>query len=429
MIDPKLTLLGSLIFLIAFRVPIGFALGLSSLLTVWQIGLPPLIVAQRMAAGINSFPLLAIPFFIFAGQIMVEGGMARRIVEMARVLVGPFRGGLAMVNVVDSMLFGGVSGSAVADVSATGSIVIPMMVKAGYDRDFSVALTVATSTQGIIIPPSHNAVIYSMVAGGVSIGGLFLAGYIPGVLIGLSLMVASYLIAVRRDYPREPFVSLGRAARALGDGFLAVLAGLVVIGGIVSGIFTATEAAAIAAIYALVISAFVYRELPWKGLRQALYRSVLTIASVVFIIATASAFGWLMAYLRIPALLTEALLSLTESRILLLLLINLLLIFLGCIMDMAPLIIILTPILLPVVKSYGVDPIHFGIILLMNLALGLTTPPVGTALFVGCAVGGAKIEEVSRALLYLWPPMLVVLLIVTFWPGMVLWLPRLFGMG
>lgn len=429
MIDPKLTLLGSLILLIALRVPIGFALGLSSLLTVWQLGLPPLIVAQRMAAGINSFPLLAIPFFIFAGQIMVEGGMARRIVEMARVLVGPFRGGLAMVNVVDSMLFGGVSGSAVADVSATGAIVIPMMVKAGYDRDFSVALTVATSTQGIIIPPSHNAVIYSMVAGGVSIGGLFLAGYIPGVLIGLSLMVASYLIAVRRDYPREPFVSLRRAARALGDGFLAVLAGLVVIGGIVSGIFTATEAAAIATIYALVISAFVYRELPWKGLRQALYRSVLTIASVVFIIATASAFGWLMAYLRIPALLTETLLSLTESRVVLLLLINLLLLVLGCIMDMAPLIIILTPILLPVVKSYGVDPIHFGIILLMNLALGLTTPPVGTALFVGCAVGGAKIEEVSRPLLYLWPPMLVVLLIVTFWPGMVLWLPRLFGMG
>ncbi len=427
-IDPRVTLLGLLAVLIALRVPIAFALGLASLAVVWQLGLPPLIVAQRMAAGVNAFPLLAIPFFILAGNLMVEGGVARRLVALARLLVGRIPGGQGMVNVVDSMLFGGISGSAVADVAATGSIDIPLMVQAGYDRGLAVALTVASSTQGIIIPPSHNAVIYSMAAGGVSIGALFLAGYIPGILVGLSLMLTVYVLAVRHRYPRFPLPGWREAARIVADGLLGLLTGVIIIGGIVLGVFTATEAAAVGALYALVLGVAVYRELNLHRLWKALRRSVRTTALVAFIIATSSAFAWLMAYLRIPAALSEWLPGVTQSRVVLLLMVNLLLLVLGAIMDMAPLIVVVTPILLPVARAYGVDPVHFGIILLLNLGVGLSTPPVGTALFVGCGVGRVSIEEASRNMLYFWPAMLAVLLLVTFAPDLVLWLPRAFGL-
>jgi tripartite ATP-independent transporter DctM subunit len=421
-------LLGSFALMLVLGVPIAVALGAASLLTVLNLGLPPLIVAQRMANGINSTPLLAIPFFILAGMIMAEGGIAQRLVDFARVLVGPIRGGLAMVNVVASMLFGGASGSSVADVSANGSILIPMMKRKGYDTDFSVGITVASSTQGLIIPPSHNAVIYSLAAGGVSIAALFLGGYIPGLMIGVGLMIASYILALRRGYPSDTRPPLGESARISLVAIPALAVGLVIVGGIAFGWFTATEAAAIGAVMAFVVAALVYRELPWPKLWKATMQSVRTISIVIFLIATASAFAWLMAYLRVPSMMASGLLSVTDNPILLLLIINLMLLLLGAIMDMAPLILILTPVLLPIVTAdpINMSPVHFGIMMLMNLGLGLTTPPVGTALFVGCAIGNIRIEQAGRAMLVLWPAMFIVLLLVTYFPWFVNFLPSLF---
>ena len=420
-------LLGTFGVMLVLGVPIAFGLGIASLVTVLMLGIPPLIVAQRMANGVNSTPLLAIPFFIMAGQLMAEGGIAKRLVDFARVLVGPIRGGLAMVNIVASMLFGGASGSAVGDVSANGSILIPMMKEKGYDTDFSVGITVASSTQGLIIPPSHNAVIYSLAAGGVSIGALFLGGYIPGVMIGLGLMAASYLLAVRRGYPSEARPPLGQSVRISLGAIPALGVGFIIVGGIAFGFFTATEAAAIGTVTSFLVGTLVYRELTPQRLWNAMLQSVRTIAIVIFLIATASSFAWLMAYLRIPSLLATGMLSLTHNPLLLLLIINVLLLLLGAIMDMAPLILILTPVLLPIVTAppINMNPVHFGIVLLMNLGLGLTTPPVGTALFVGCAIGNIRIERASRAMLYLWPAMVVVLLLVTYVPWFVNFLPNL----
>lgn len=428
MLGPTGALLATFGVTLLLGVPIAFGLGIAGLVTILMLGVPPLIVAQRMANGVNSTPLLAIPFFIMAGQLMAEGGIAGRLVDFARVLVGPIRGGLAMVNVVASMLFGGASGSAVGDVSANGSILIPMMKKKGYDTDFAVGITVASSTQGIIIPPSHNAVIYSLAAGGVSIGALFLGGYIPGIMIGLGLMVASYILAIRRGYPSERRPPLRDSLRISLDAIPALAVGFIIVGGIAFGFFTATEAAAIGTVTAFLVGAFIYRELTPRKLWEALLQSVRTISIVIFLIATASAFAWLMAYLRIPSVMASGMLSLTENPFLLLLIINVMLLMLGAIMDMAPLILILTPVLLPIVTAppISMSPVHFGIVLLMNLGLGLTTPPVGTALFVGCAIGKIRIERASKAMLYLWPAMVVVLLLVTYVPWFVTFLPNLF---
>ena len=429
LIGPVGVLLGGVALLMLLGVPIAIALGIACLATVLTLDLPPLIVAQRMANGVNSTPLLAIPFFILAGLIMAEGGIATRLVEFARVLVGPIRGGLAMVNVVSSMLFGGASGSAVADVSANGSILIPMMKKKGYDADFSVGVTVASSVQGIIIPPSHNAVIYSLAAGGVSISALFLAGYVPGIMIGAALMLACYALALRRGYPSDsrppPLESLKVSLVAIPG--LAV--GLIIVGGIAFGWFTATEAAAIGTVVAFLVATVIYREMSPRKLWVSTLQAVRTISIVIFLIATASAFAWLMAYLRIPTLLADGILSVSDNPILLMAMINLLLLMLGAIMDMAPLILILTPILLPIVTAdpINMSAVHFGIVLLLNLGLGLTTPPVGTALFVGCAIGRIRIERASRAMVFLWPPLLVVLLLVTYFPWFVNVVPDLFG--
>jgi len=360
---------------------------------------------------------------------MASGGIASRLVEFSRVLVGPIRGGLAMVNVVASMLFGGASGSAVADVSSNGSILIPMMKKKGYDTDFSVGITVASSVQGIIIPPSHNAVIYSLAAGGVSISALFLGGYLPGFMIAAALMIASYLIALRRGYPSD---SRPPGLESLKVSLVAIpglLVGLIIVGGIAFGWFTATEAAAIGTIVAFLVSTLIYREMNFVKLWDATLQAVRTISIVIFLIATASAFAWLMAYLRVPSLLAAGILGVTDNPILLLAMINILMLLLGAIMDMAPLILILTPILLPIVTSdpINMSAVHFGVMMLLNLGLGLTTPPVGTALFVGCAIGKIRIERASRAMVWLWPPLLVVLLLVTYFPWFVEVVPRAFG--
>lgn len=422
----ELILLGSFALLIVIGIPISFSLGISSLLAALATGMGPAIIAQRVAASMQAFPLLAIPLFILAGSIMARGGVAKRMVDFAYILVGPLPGGLAIVNCIESMFFGGVSGSAVADVSSTGTIMIPMMVQKGYDRDFSVAVTVASASQGIIIPPSHNMVIYAMVAGGVSVGKLFLAGYIPGIMLGVSLSIACYIIALKRKYPCEKRPPLKDCLRITFDGVFALLAALIIVVGIAAGIFTATEASAVAVMYAAFLGFVVYRELKLKDLVPIFMESVKTTAIVLFLIGCASAFGWMMTYLQIPAAVMKAFLGLTSNKFLILLMVNVLLLFLGMVMDVAPLIVIVTPVLLPVIRAAGMSEVTFGILLMLNLGIGLTTPPVGASLFVGCMVGKTTIEKTSRALLPLWPAMFAVLLLVTYIPWFTEFLPNLF---
>ena len=422
--SPSLILLGSFFIMALCGLPMAFCLGAAAFLTGLATGIGPAMLVQRISSGIQMFPLIAIPLFILAGGIMAKGGVAKRIVDFAYVLVGPFRGGLAMVNCIQSMFFGGVSGSAIADISSTGPIMIPMMVEKGYDREFSTAITVASATQGIIIPPSHNMVIYAMIAGGVSVGKLFLAGYIPGMMVGFALMVSSYFIAVKRNYPREQRPPLRESLIIIRDGLLAILAAFVIVGGIAFGIFTVSEASAIAVFYAIFLGIFIYREMCFQDIWGILFDAVKTTTSVLFLIGCASAFAWMMTFLQIPAKATTFLLSLTDNTFLLYFLINLLLIGLGMIMDVAPLILIVTPVLLPVMTATGMDPVTFGVLLMLNLGIGLTTPPVGTGLFVGCTVGKTTMERVSKSMFALWPAMIVVLLLVTYIPQLTMALPN-----
>ncbi|WP_319559907.1 TRAP transporter large permease [Marispirochaeta sp.] len=418
-------LLGTFGVLLVLRVSITFTLACASIVTALYLGIPLMAVIQRMVQGVNSFSLLAIPFFILAGEIMGQGGISRRLIHFSNLLIGRLRGGLAQVNVLASMFFGGISGSAVADVSSIGTIMIPMMKQKGYDADYSTAVTVTSACQGIIIPPSHNMIIYSLAAGGVSIGRLFLGGFVPGVVLGVSLMIISWIIAVKRGYPKEARYSLKEALVISKDAILGLFTAVIIIGGVISGVFTATESAAIAVVYAFIITFFVYKEIKLSEFKRILYSSLKTLAMVMSLIAAASAFGYLMAYLRIPAKATEVLLGITRNRVALLLLINLLLLLLGMIMDMAPLILITTPILYPVVVgALGMNPVHFGIMLMLNLGIGLCTPPVGSALFVGCAVGRVSMEDATKAMLPFYIMMIVVLMLVTFWPDLVMIVPN-----
>ena len=434
-------LLGTFASLVLLKVPITFCLAFASIVTGIYLNIPLEAIVKVMADGVMNFSLLAIPFFIIMGEIMNEGGISRRIVALANLIVGRLPGGLALVNVLDSMLFGGISGSAVADVSSLGSIVIPMMKKQGYDEEFAVGLTVCSACQGIIIPPSHNMIIFafavgsaSQLAGGsllvVSVGKLFLGGYLPGILMGLSMLVIALAIAIKRKYPRGEGYTLKQGLLIFADGFLALCTALVVVGGVVVGIFTATEAAAFAVLYAFVITFFVYREAPLRRFVKMLYSSLRTLAIVMSIIAAASAFGYLLSRLQVPRLTTEWLLSITDNYYMLLFLINVMLLVLGCIMDMAPLILICTPILFPVlVLKMGMDPVHFGIMLLLNLSIGLCTPPVGTALFVGSAVGKITIERAARGCLPFYISMLIALFLVTYIPAITMTIPNLLMPG
>lgn len=422
--SPSFLLIGLFLVMVACGLPVAFCLGVAAFLTGMATGIGPAMLVQRISSGIQLFPLIAIPLFILAGNIMSKGGVAKRIVDFAYVLVGPFRGGLAMVNCIQSMFFGGVSGSAIADISSTGPIMIPMMVHKGYDREFSTAITVASATQGIIIPPSHNMVIYAMVAGGVSVGKLFLAGYIPGIMVGFALMVTCYYIALKRGYPSESRPPLRQSLVIVRDGLLAIIAALVIVGGIAFGIFTVSEASAIAVFYAAFLGIVVYREMGVGDIWPIVVGSVKTTASVLFLIGCASAFAWMMTFLQIPAKATKLLLSFTGNIYVLYIFINALLIALGMIMDVAPLIVIVTPVLLPVMEATGMDPVTFGVVLMLNLGIGLTTPPVGTGLFVGCAVGDVTMERVSRSMLALWPAMVTVLMLVTYIPRLTTMLPN-----
>ena len=423
-----LTLFGLFIVLLIIGVPVALAMGLTCIVVALQLDIPLSMLAQRMVTGINSFPLLAIPFFILAGEIMNIGGISKRLVRFSDVLVGRFRGGLANVNITTSMLFGGISGSALADASSIGSILIPMMKKKGYDTDFSVAVTVSGATQGIIIPPSHNMIIYALVAGaGVSISSLFLAGIIPGVLLGIALMVTSFIIAVKRKYPAEKPSSFKEVLVAAKEAVPGLFTGVIIIGGIISGIFTVTESAAIGVAYAFIISFFVNRDVPLSKMVNVLSGTFKTMAIVVFLIAVSSGYAWLLAFLKVPAMISNGMLGLSDNPIVIKLIIIAILLFLGMILDVAPIILITTPILLPIAQSVGMNPIHYGIVMMICMAIGLVTPPVGGALFVGSAIAKVPVEKVIKALVPFYVCMIVVLLLATFVPQIVMVVPTLFN--
>ncbi|MBU3176038.1 TRAP transporter large permease [Clostridium estertheticum] len=420
-------LLGVFFGLLLVKVPITFSLGLSAITTAIFLGIPLMSIVQQIAKGISSFSLITIPFFILAGEIMGQGGISTRLVNFSRVIVGRIRGGLAMVDVLACLFFGGLSGSSVADTTSIGSIMIPMMEKEGYDKDFAVCVTIASATQGVLVPPSHNLILFSLAAGGVSISSLFLAGILPGVFLGLSVMVFSYFIAVKRKYPVSAAIPFKQKLYMLKDGILGLFTAVIIMGGIMSGICTATESAALATVYAFIITFFVYKDVPLSRMGDILRKSLKTISMVMGLIAASAAFGWMIAMVQLPELVTNALIAVTDNKILIFLIINVILLFLGCIMDMAPLILIATPILLPVAIKFGMDPIQFGIILMLNLGIGLLTPPVGSTLFVGCSIGNISIEKVVKALMPFYGVMLVVLLILTFVPAISLTIPHMFG--
>ncbi|WP_158734847.1 TRAP transporter large permease [Alteribacillus sp. YIM 98480] len=418
-------LLGSFIVLLIFKVPIALTLVISSLLTGFYLELPLPSILQRMVGGLNSFSLLAIPFFILAGEIMNEGGISRRLINLSNLIIGKIRGGLAMVNIVSSTFFGGISGSSVADVSSVGSVLIPMMRKKGYDRDYSVSVTVSSAAQGVILPPSHNMIIYSTAAGGVSISALFMGGVLPGLLLALSLMVISYIIAVKRQYPKSEPMKKEEIPKVLSEGILGLLTAVIIIGGIVSGIFTATESAAIGTVYAFIITFFVYRDVPLYNFKYVLQRTFKTLSMVLFLISASSGFGWLLAFLQVPSMVSDTLLFFSPNDIITFLMINLILLLLGTVMDMAPLILIATPIFLPIVTEAGMDPVHFGVMLILNLSIGLITPPVGSALFVGSAIGEIAMEKMLKTLMPFYLTMVVVLITVTFWSDLVMFIPEI----
>ncbi len=421
-----LVLLGSFTVLCLIGMPVAYALGLSSLIAALWVGLPLEAVMLKISDGTDDFSLLAIPFFVLAGAIMAEGGMATRLVNLAKVLVGFIRGGLAVVNVLASTFFGAVSGSSVADTASIGTVMIPQMIRAGYSRVFATNVTICGSVQAILIPPSHNAVIYSLAAGGtVSIAHLFLAGVFPGLLFGLTLIGLILVTAHRRGFPKSQPVPLRQALKMALDAVWGLVTIVIILGGILGGIFTATESAAIACVYAFLVTIFVYRDYKWRDLPHLIHRTIKTVAMVMMLIGFSVAFGYMLAILQIPARATEFFLTLTTNKYMMLFLVNVLLLALGTFLDLAPMILICTPILLPVLVKLGVDPVHFGMILLVNGGIGLITPPVGPTLFVGCAIGKVTMEEVSRELWPFYGAMILALFLVTYLPALSLWLPSL----
>lgn len=420
-------LLGSFFVMILLRFPIAYAVGLSTILCLLSQGQQLVVLPQQMVKGVWSFSLMAVPFFITMGVLMGTGGISEKLIALANSLVGWMRGGLAMVNIVASYFFGGISGSASADTASLGSLLIPMMVNEGYDADFSTAVTITSSCEGLLVPPSHNMVIYATTAGGISVGSLFLAGYLPGALLALSLMVGSYIISVKRGYPKGDKFSLKRFIKQLATSFWALAAIIIVVVGVVGGVFTATESAAIAVIYSLFVSVFIYKGLNWKGVWQSLEQCINTLAIVLILIATSSAFGYCLTLLHVPATAANLITSVSDNPIVIALLLNVILLVLGCIMDMAPIILIATPILLPVATSIGIDPIQFGVMVILNCGIGLLTPPVGAVLFIGSAVGKTPMEKVVKATLPFYLCMLITLLLITFIPQISMLIPNLLG--
>lgn len=416
----------SFFVLLLLRFPVALALVGSSIVTLWYLKIPLIVVGQQMIQGISVYSLLAIPFFILTGQILGEGGLANRIVNLANLFVGHIRGGLALVNSVACMFFGNLSGSAVADASAIGSVMIPLMKKKDYAADYAVGVTIASAIQGVVVPPSHNLVLYAIAAGGVSISGLFLAGIVPGVILLSTLMLTGYIISVKKGYPKGDPINKSEIPSILFHGLLSFTPAVIILGGIISGWATATESGALAVVYSFILAFFVYRETSLKQIWPVLVRTFRTVLMVLFLIAASNSFGWTMAYLHLPDIITQWFLSVSDTPWVILLMINILLLVLGGPMDMAPMILILTPVLLPVCTAIGMDPIHFGIMLIFNAGMGLLTPPVGTVLFVGCAIGKVSVDAGTRAMMPFFVGMLVVLVLITYIPAISMWLPRLF---
>lgn len=386
--------------MLAIGVPVAYAVGISAIVGAWYIDIPLEAVMIQLTNGVNKFSLLAIPFFILAGAIMAEGGIARRLVNFAYIFVGFIRGGLSLVNIVASTFFGAISGSSVADTASIGSVMIPEMDKKGYPRDFAAAVTASGSVQAILTPPSHNSVIYSLATGGtVSIAALFIAGILPGLLLSFTLMVMCVGFAHKRGYPKGERVPFRQALKIFLDTLWGLMTVVIIMGGILSGIFTATESAAIACLWAFFVTMFIYRDYKWSELPKLMYRTVKTVTIVMILIGFAAAFGAIMTYMQLPMRITEAFTSISDNKYVILMCINIMLLLIGTLMDMAPLILILTPVLLPVTNALGIDPVHFGMIMLVNLGIGLITPPVGSVLFVASAVSKQKIEQVVKAML------------------------------
>jgi len=426
-----LVLILSFIVLLALGVPVAFTIGISGILTMLlsMDAMPAMATfSLRMSAGLDSFALLAIPFFVLAGNIMNKGGIAIRLVDFAKVLVGPFPGGLAFVNVMANMLFGAISGSAAASASAIGSIMGPEMKKAGYDEKFSASVNITSAITGLVIPPSNVMIVYSLASGGVSISALFIAGYIPGIMMGIGIMMIAGYFAWKYKYPTMPISSLKNAVSKFLRAIPSLLMLIVVIGGIVAGIFTATEASAIAVLYAFLLALY-YKEMKWKHVPAILLQSAKTTAIVLLLVATCTGLSWIMSYENLPQNASTWLLSVSDNPLVILLMINLILLFVGMFMDITPAVLIFTPIFLPIaVSQLGMNPIHFGIMMIMNLTLGLCTPPVGSILFIGCSVAKLRIDQVFKPILPIIGVLLIILILVTVFPALSLWLPSLFGL-
>jgi tripartite ATP-independent transporter DctM subunit len=421
-----LVLLGSFALFCAIGMPVAYALGMSAIAAAWYVDIPLEAIMLKISDGTDDFSLLAIPFFVLAGGIMAEGGMAIRLINLARIFVGFIRGGLALVNIMASSFFGCISGSSVADTSAIGSVMIPQMVKAGFPRVFATNVTICGSVQALLIPPSHNAVIYSLAAGGtVSVAHLFLAGILPGLMFGLCLIGLVLWISHKRGYPQGEPVKLKEVPKIFTDALWGLVTVLIIMGGILSGVFTPTESAAVACVYAFLVTFLVYRDYHWRELPRLVHRVVKTVAMVMMLIGFSVAFGYMMTMMQIPAKITYFFLSISENKYVFLFLVNILLLLLGTFMDLAPMLLICTPIFMPVIAKLGIDPVHFGMIMILNLGIGLITPPVGPTLFVGCAVGKVSMEQVSKELWPFYGAMCLALLLVTYVPAISLWLPGL----
>ncbi len=418
-------LLGGFLILVLLRFPIAYAVAIASIICMSIMGQSLQAIGKLMIKGVWSFSLMAVPFFITMGCLMGSGGISDKLIDLANSLVGWMTGGMAMVNIVASYFFGGISGSAAADTASLGSILIPMMEEQGYDRDFSTAVTITSSCEGLLVPPSHNMVIYSTTAGSVSVGALFLAGYVPGALLAASLMIGSYIISKKRHYPKGEKFNLMKFLKQLGVSIWALAAIIIVVVGVIGGVFTATESAAIAVIYSLIVSVFIYKGLTWKGVWKVLGDCVDTLSIVLILIATSAIFGNCLTLLHVPDMAAKAITGVSDNRIVIALLLNVILLVLGCIMDMAPIILIATPILLPIAQGIGIDPIQFGIMVILNCGIGLLTPPVGSVLFIGSAVAKLPIEKVVKATLPFYLCMIITLLLITFVPQISLWLPGL----
>ncbi len=423
-----LILFGTLIFLMSIRVPISFCLGISALVTSLYLDIPFMNLFQKMSTGITSFTFMCVPFFIIMAQIMTDGGISDRLTKFCNVLVGRVRGGTALVNCIVSMFFGGISGSSIADVSSIGSFLIPAMIKEGYDADYSIAVTCTSSVEGVIIPPSQNMIFYVVAAGsGLSISTMFMCGYIPGALLTGALCLCSYIIAVKKKYPVSEKKSWKENVKIIREALLGLVTILIVAVGIVAGIFTATEAGAIAAVYALFITVVFYRTMNFKKLMGCLLKSLKTLSTIMAIIATSSAFSYVLSYLKVPTRVATALTSISSSPTVVMMLMVIMMMILGCFMDMGILLILLTPIFYPVATSFGYNPYHFGLIMILTLGLGLLTPPVGTSLWAGCAIAGIPIEKSLKGFMPFYFTYLAVLLIIIFCPSICLFLPHALG--